>query len=210
MLIGKVFNAPTYYDKYVESNSLHSEIEKNKSEYNQQIDKETKTKLVFSDLYAEIFIRNASVNIYMYVLQDKMDFMLIKFNIQKVINIDETEKNILEYKNVSTQISIYKNNSRPVSTIHVSAKNYLSIKKNLSDQTLDKITESLILYHQSTGKNIENVAKIIICFSFLSFYINTIKEKIMLEKTLDISDTKIIFYNNKPILLRFVINANMK
>lgn len=210
VLIGKVFNAPTYYDKYVENSNLHSEIEKNKSEYNHQIDKETKTKLVFSDLYAEIFIRNASVSIYMYVLQDKMKPMLIKFNIQKVMNIDDTERNILESINVSTQMAIYENNSRPAATMHVSAKNYLNIKKNLSDQTLDRITESLILYHQSTGKKIENVAKIIICFAFLSFYINTIKERIMLEKTLEISDTKIIFYNNKPILLRFVINANMK
>ena len=136
--------------------------------------------------------------------------MLIKFNIQKVMNIDDTERNILESINVSTQMAIYENNSRPAATMHVSAKNYLNIKKNLSDQTLDRITESLILYHQSTGKKIENVAKIIICFAFLSFYINTIKERIMLEKKLEISDTKIIFYNNKPILLRFVINANMK
>lgn len=210
VIIGKVLNVSTYYDKYIEKDSLHKEIEKNKEEHQHKIDKEKRIKLIFSDLYAEIFIRSTNVSIYMYVLQDKMELMLIKFNIHKVLNIEETNKNILEASNVSTQMVVYENSSKPKSTMHVSSKNYLSVKKNLADQTLEKITENLILHHQATGKKIENVAKIVICFSFLSFYINTIKEKIIHEKTLEISDAKLIFYNNKPILLRFVINANMK
>lgn len=210
VIIGKVLNTSTYYEKYIENNSLHKEIEKSKEGYQYQIDKEKRVKLIFSDLYAEIFIRHTNVSIYMYVLQDKMELMLIKFDIHKVMNIEETNKNILEASNVSTQMVVYEKNNKPRATMHVSSKNYLSIKKNLADQILDKITESLILYHQANGKKIENVEKIVICFSFLSFYINTIKEKIINVKMLEISDAKLIFYNNKPILLRFVINANMK
>lgn len=210
VIIGKVLNVSTYYDRYIENNTFHKEIEKNKEDLNHKIDKMKRLKLIFSDIYAEIFIRNANVSIYMYVLQDKMELMLITFNIHKVINIEETNKNILEVSNVSTQMVVYEKNNRRRSTMHVSSKNYLSIKKNLADQTLDKITENLILYHQATGKKIENVAKIVICFSFLTFYINTIKERIIQEKALEISDAKLIFYDKKPILLRFVINVDMK